>query len=244
MSPLVDVQLARRRRPSAPDHAPQPVRQVGEATAVVGERHPGRCGAELLLGEPLDVVAAGGDQRVDQRVAVLGEAVAEVVAGRRAARRSSRRRRLACPGRRRCRPGSAWSGRRRARSPRAWRRSGCGRSRACRTAMPGQPGGPFGVGDVAPGSRPGRSSLNENGTVIRRPSNSGIATCIAASIGDSAAFDASHCARELVRHRPCSTGTSRPASAPASQSSSRRSRIRGCGAAGREHGRDHRVAPG
>ena len=41
---------------------------------------------------------------------------------------------------------------------------------------------------------------------------------MAASIGASAAFDASHCARELVRQRPCSTGTSRPASRPASQS--------------------------
>ena len=54
--------------------------------------------------------------------------------------------------------------------------------------------------------------------MIRRPSNSGIATCIAASIGASAAFEASHCARELVRQRPCSTGTSRLASMPASQS--------------------------
>ena len=54
--------------------------------------------------------------------------------------------------------------------------------------------------------------------MIRRPSNSGIATCMAASIGASAAFEASHCARELVRQRPCSTGTSSPASTPASQS--------------------------
>ena len=66
----------------------------------------------------------------------------------------------------------------------------------------------------------GPSSLKENGTEIRRPSNSGIATCIAASIGDSAASEASHTARELVRHMPWMTGTSSVASAPASQPSS------------------------
>jgi hypothetical protein len=62
--------------------------------------------------------------------------------------------------------------------------------------------------------------LNENGTEISRPSNSGIATCIAASIGDSAASDASQVALEVVRHRPWITGTSSAASAPASQASS------------------------
>src|SRR5712691_10980256 len=79
----------------------------------------------------------------------------------------------------------------------------------------------------------GPSSLNENGTVIRRPSNSGIATCIAASTGASAALEASHCARELVRHRPCSTGTSRLASTPAFQS------LSPVASAGAEHGGDH-----
>ena len=49
--------------------------------------------------------------------------------------------------------------------------------------------GPLRVGDVDPRSRPGPLSLNENGTVISRPSNSGIATCMAASIGVSAALD-------------------------------------------------------
>jgi hypothetical protein len=62
--------------------------------------------------------------------------------------------------------------------------------------------------------------LNEKGTVISRPSNSGIATCMAASIGVSAADEAAHCSRELVRHSPCRTGTPRVASAPASQSPS------------------------
>jgi hypothetical protein len=61
--------------------------------------------------------------------------------------------------------------------------------------------------------------LNENGTVTSRPSNSGIATCIAASIGDTAS-EAAHFAREVVRHSPCSTGTSNAASAPASHASS------------------------
>ncbi len=47
-----------------------------------------------------------------------------------------------------------------------------------------------------------------------------MATCIAASIGDSAASEASQAAREEVRQSPCSTGTSRSASAPTSQASS------------------------
>ena len=79
---LVGVQLARRGPPVCLDGGAKTVRQVREETAVSGERDPGRCGAELVFGEPLGVVTAGRDQRVDQRVAVLGEAVAEVVAGR------------------------------------------------------------------------------------------------------------------------------------------------------------------
>ena len=55
--------------------------------------------------------------------------------------------------------------------------------------------------------------------MISRPSNSGIATCIAASIGDNAAVDSSQAARDVVRHSPCSTGTSSSASAPASHAS-------------------------
>ena len=79
---LVGVQLTRRGPPVCLDGGAKTVRQVREETAVSGERDPGRCGAELVLGEPLGVVTAGRDQRVDQRVAVLGEALAEVVACR------------------------------------------------------------------------------------------------------------------------------------------------------------------
>ena len=54
--------------------------------------------------------------------------------------------------------------------------------------------------------------------MISRPSNSGMATCMAASIGVSAAVEAAHWARAVVRQSPCRIGTSRPARAPASQS--------------------------
>lgn len=56
--------------------------------------------------------------------------------------------------------------------------------------------------------------------MIRRPSNSGIATCIAASMGERAASDASQALLDEVRQSPCSTGTFRSASAPMSQASS------------------------
>ena len=73
--------LARRGAPVSRMRGAQLVRQIVEITEVSGERDPGRGGAELVFCEPLGVVAAGRDQRVDQRVAVLGKAVAEVVAG-------------------------------------------------------------------------------------------------------------------------------------------------------------------
>ena len=79
---LVGVELTRRGSPVCLDGGTKTVRQFMEETAVSGERDPGRRGAELILGEPLGVVAAGRDQRVDQLVAVLGEAVAQVVACR------------------------------------------------------------------------------------------------------------------------------------------------------------------
>ena len=44
--------------------------------------------------------------------------------------------------------------------------------------------------------------------MISRPSNSGMATCIAASIGVSAASEAAQAARDVVRHSACTTGTS------------------------------------
>ena len=81
-SALVGVQITRRGAPVGGDRGSQSVRQLGKETAVSGERDPGRGGAELFLGQPLGVVAARRDQRVDQFVAVFGEAVTEVVPGR------------------------------------------------------------------------------------------------------------------------------------------------------------------
>ena len=51
---------------------------------------------------------------------------------------------------------------------------------------------------------------------MSRPSNSGIATCIAASMGASPAALASQSARLLVTQSPCRTGTSRACRARAS----------------------------
>ena len=189
-----------------------------ERTAVGGERDPGRRGAELLLGEPFGVVAAGRDQRVDQLVAVFGEAVAEVVAGRPHGPQQRDGGRRGVQADRVAHPGVLGGVGGEHDGDALGRVRGLGQP-GVPDGDPGQPGGPLGVGGVA-GIPSGPSSLNENGTVIRRPSNSGIATCMAASIGASAAFEASHCARELVRHRPWSTGTSRRASTPASQSPS------------------------
>ena len=78
---FVGVQLTRRGAPVFADGRGQFVRHILKETEVGGQRDPGRGRAELVFCEPLDVVAAGRDQRVDQRVAVLGEALAEVVAG-------------------------------------------------------------------------------------------------------------------------------------------------------------------
>lgn len=119
---------------------------------------------------------------------------------------------------------------------------GACRSRACRTAIPATRAARSASATYT-GTPSGPSSLNENGTVTSRPSNSGIATCIAASIGDSAASESSHAARADVRHSPWSTGTSSSASAPTSHASS--SPPHGGAArprtAGGEHGGDERV---
>jgi len=56
--------------------------------------------------------------------------------------------------------------------------------------------------------------------VMIRPSNSGIAIWVAASSGVSPSPLPAHWARDEVRHRPCRIGTSSPASAPTSHSSS------------------------
>ena len=66
----------------------------------------------------------------------------------------------------------------------------------------------------------GSISLNENGAVMIRPSNSGIATWLAESSGLTPSSDASHSARLLVRQSPCSTGMSRAAIRSTSQVSS------------------------
>lgn len=92
-------------------------------------------------------------------------------------------------------------------------------SRACRTAIPATRAARSGSATYT-GTSSGPCSLKENGTVTSRPSNSGIATCIAASMGDRAASDSSQAAREEVRQSPCRTGTFRSASAPMSQDSS------------------------
>ncbi len=53
-----------------------------------------------------------------------------------------------------------------------------------------------------------------------RPSNSGMAIWLAESSGVTPSSDAAHSSRELVRHSPCSTGTSRAAIRSTSQASS------------------------
>ena len=92
------------------------------------------------------------------------------------------------------------------------------RSRACASAIPATRAARSGSATYS-GTPSAPASLNENGTVISRPSNSGTATCIAASIGVSAADEAAHAARGEVRHSACSTGTSSAASAATSQAS-------------------------
>jgi len=61
--------------------------------------------------------------------------------------------------------------------------------------------------------------LNENGTVITRPSNSGMATCMATSIGANPAALADHTPLGDVAAMACTTGTSSSASGLAQPSS-------------------------
>ena len=63
-------------------------------------------------------------------------------------------------------------------------------------------------------------TLNENGTVMIRPSNSGTATWVATSSGDMPSSEPAHQARSEVRQSPCSMGMSRAANARTSQPSS------------------------
>ena len=78
---VVGVQPAGRLAPVLPDGRLQRGGQGREPLLVVGLRHAQRRGRELGLGEPLGVLAARLDQLVDQRVPVLGEPLAQVVAG-------------------------------------------------------------------------------------------------------------------------------------------------------------------
>ena len=67
----VDVQLAGRRAPVRLDALAEVVGQRVEPAPVLRGRDPDRVAGQLLLGQPVGVLAAGLDQRVDQRVAVL-----------------------------------------------------------------------------------------------------------------------------------------------------------------------------
>ena len=96
---------------------------------------------------------------------------------------------------------------------------GMWRSRACRTAIPATRAARSGSGTYT--VRPSASnSLKENGTVMSRPSNSGTATWVATSSGDSPSSLSAQVARLVVRQRPCRIGTSSAASSATSQASS------------------------
>ncbi len=67
----VDVQLAGGRAPVLLDPLAQGLREGGVPAAVVGGGDAHRVAGQLVLGEPVLVVAAGRDQGVDQRVALV-----------------------------------------------------------------------------------------------------------------------------------------------------------------------------
>ena len=89
----------------------------------------------------------------------------------------------------------------------ATRRSAGGmcRSRARATAVPATRPARSGSGTYRDRPSPS-SSLNENGTLISRPSNSGMATWVAASSGRQAAVGGGPRARGEVRHSACRIG--------------------------------------
>ncbi len=68
----VHEHLARRRTPVLLDGRAQFLRQRREPAPVVGGRHPYRIAGQLLLGEPVLVVAAGVDEGADEGVAGVG----------------------------------------------------------------------------------------------------------------------------------------------------------------------------
>ena len=123
---------------------------VANHVAVVRGGHPDRVAGQLLLGEPVLVLAAALDQRVDQRVAVAARrrrGCRRCRSRRRAWRAAARPRWPGCRGRPRCRCGRAWSGRPRTPARPACPRARCGAAgRAAPRAR--DPGAAFGVGDV------------------------------------------------------------------------------------------------
>ncbi|SCG10355.1 hypothetical protein GA0115255_128022 [Streptomyces sp. Ncost-T6T-2b] len=158
----VDEHLAGGRAPVLLHRLPQLLREFGEPAAVVGGRDPDRVLRQLLLGQPLLVVAARLDEGIDQLVAVAGDQArdlllgAEVVPlGAQAAQQGHGAWR-GCRGRPRCRCGSASSGRptapARSSSPR-WGSSAAWRGvRRCR-----RPGPRARRRGRTPGARPRRS---------------------------------------------------------------------------------------
>ncbi len=80
----IDEQLAGRRPPVLDDRVGQFAGERGEPGAVVACRHADRVALQLALGQPVRVLPAAFDQRVDQRVTVPGLQpghVADAVAG-------------------------------------------------------------------------------------------------------------------------------------------------------------------
>ncbi len=77
----VDVQRTRRLAPRLQHGVAQLLVELVEPRPIVGERHPRGRGGELVLRQPLDVVATGLDEPVDQLVApggVFGERITGV----------------------------------------------------------------------------------------------------------------------------------------------------------------------
>ena len=217
----VEVALAGRRAPRLDHGVAQRVRERREPARVVGDRQPRAAPrASCVVREELLVVAAGGDQRVDR--------------ARR--RRRSRARRGSRPPQRVAAAPSRWPAcraRRRCRAGVLGREGGehdrgalLARGRASAAGRGARPAARAGrsarrrarsAGARASPSSSG--SLNENGTPMMRPSNSGIATCIAASSGVRPASDASQRCRDVVAHSAWMTGTSSASSASACHSS-------------------------
>ena len=135
----VDEQLTGRRAPMLDDGVGELAGQRGEPVAIVLGGHPDRIARELSVGEPVRILAAALDQRVHQRVAVLGVDagdVADAVAG--VAHRPQQRDRA---GRgvepdRVADAGVLGRVRREHQRPPACRSAAIVRSRACRTASP------------------------------------------------------------------------------------------------------------